>query len=257
LTIHPTAIVHPGAELGSGVRVGPYSIIEDQVVIGAGTEIGPHVVIKPFTTIGEDCRIFQFSSVGDVPQDLKFKGEETQLIIGNRNIIREYVTLNRGTAGGGGVTRLGDNNVILAYAHIAHDCIIGDNVVMSNGATLAGHIEVEDHAILGGLAAVHQFVKIGTYAIVGGKSAVAKDVPPYVIAAGNRARLYGLNLVGLKRKGFAQDTISALKRTYRLFFRSGLTIAQAQEAASRELPDIPEVNRFLAFIRKSQRGITR
>ena len=152
---------------------------------------------------------------------------------------------------------MGDNNVILAYAHIAHDCIISDNVVMSNGATLAGHIEVEDHAILGGLVAVHQFVKIGAYALVGGKSAIAKDVPPYVIAAGNRARLYGLNLVGLKRKGFAQDTISALKKTYRLFFRSGFTVSQALETAPKELPDIPEVRHFLAFVRKSRRGITR
>jgi UDP-N-acetylglucosamine acyltransferase len=257
MNIHPTAIVHKGAELGPEVTVGPYSIIHDHVVVGTGTEVGPHVVIKPFTTIGAHCKIYQFASVGEIPQDLKFKGEETQLIIGNNNIIREYTTLNRGTAGGGGVTRIGDNNVFLSYVHVAHDCLIGNNVIMSNCATLAGHIEIQDYAIISGLVAIHQFVKVGAYAFVGGKSAVVKDIPPYVIASGDRAKLYGLNLVGLKRRGFSSEVILALKKAYRLFFRSKLTIQQALEAASQELPDLPEVRRFVDFIQRSERGITR
>jgi UDP-N-acetylglucosamine acyltransferase len=257
MNIHSTAIVHPGAEINTGVRIGPYSIIEDDVVIDADTEIGPHVVIKSFTRIGSYCRIHQFSSIGDVPQDLKFAGEQTQLTIGDRNIIREYVTLNRGTAAGGGVTSLGNDNVILAYAHVAHDCIIGNKVIMSNCATLAGHISIDDYAIIGGLAAIHQFVRIGTHAFIGGKSAVTKDIPPYVIAAGDRAQLYGLNKVGLRRRGFSEETVAALKAAYRLFFRSGLTVHQALEHASRELPDTPEIQCFLKFIQNSKRGITR
>jgi UDP-N-acetylglucosamine acyltransferase len=257
MNIHPTAIVHKGADLGPDVTVGPYSIIYDHVVVGAGTEIGPHVVIKPFTTIGVHCKIYQFASVGEIPQDLKFKGEETRLTIGDNNIIREYTTLNRGTGGGGGVTRIGNNNVFLSYVHVAHDCLIGNNVIMSNCATLAGHIEIQDHAIISGLVAIHQFVRVGAYAFVGGKSAVVKDIPPYVIVSGDRARLYGLNLVGLKRKGFSSEVILALKKTYRLFFRSKLTIQQALKAAPQELPDVPEVRRFVDFIQSSERGITR
>jgi UDP-N-acetylglucosamine acyltransferase len=257
MSIHPTAIIHKGAELGTGVTVGPYTIIDDQVIIANDTTIGPHVVIKPFTTIGANCRIYQFASVGEIPQDLKFQGEATQLIIGDNNIIREYTTLNRGTGGGGGVTRIGSHNVFLSYVHVAHDCTIGNHVIMSNCATLAGHIEIQDHAIISGLVAIHQFVKVGAYAFVGGKSAVVKDVPPYVIASGDRARLYGLNLVGLRRKGFSSEVISALKKTYRLFFRSKLTVQQALGVAPQELPDISEVRCFVEFIRNSERGITR
>ena len=257
MNIHPTAIVHSGAELGRGVIVGAYSIIDDRVTIGDHTEIGPHVVIKPFTTIGENCRIYQFASVGEIPQDLKFKGEATQLIIGDNNVIREYTTLNRGTEGGGGITRIGNHNVLLSYVHVAHDCIIGNHVIMSNCATLAGHIEIQDHAIISGLVAIHQFVQIGAYSFVGGKSAVVKDVPPYVIASGDRAKLYGLNLVGLKRRGFSPEVIAALKKAYRLFFRSKLTVQQALNIAPQELPDIPEVHHFVEFIGNSKRGITR
>ncbi len=257
MSIHPTAVVHPGVELGPDVEIGPYTIIEDRVMIGANSRIGPHVVIKPFTSVGENCRIYQFASVGEEPQDLKYKGEETHLVIGDNNVIREYVTLNRGTAGGGGVTRLGDNNVILSYAHVAHDCIIGNNVIMSNCATLAGHIVIEDFAVVGGLAALHQFVRVGTHAFIGGKSAISKDVPPYVLAAGDRARLYGLNLVGLRRRGFSPSAVAALKQTYRHFFRSGYTFQQALKSAPDSLPDTEEVRRFIEFVKGSGRGITR
>ncbi len=257
MEIHPTAIVHPDAEMGPGVKVGPFSIVEENVSVGANSEIGPHVVIKPYTTIGKNCRIHQFSSIGEVPQDLKFRGEPTSLVIGDSTVIREFVTINRGTAGGGGMTRIGANNLILAYAHIAHDCIIGDNVLMSNCATLAGHITVDDHAVLGGLVAVHQFVRIGSYAFIGGKSAITKDVPPYTLAAGDRARLYGLNMVGLKRREFSPEIVTALKKTYRHFFRDGLTIRDALRTAPQELPDLNEVKKFVDFIANSKRGVTR
>ena len=188
--IHPTALVDPAAELASGVTVGPYSIIEGRVTIGPGTRIGPHVIIRDFTTIGANCRIFQFAVLGEIPQDLKFQGEESSLIIGDNNTIREFATMHRGTAGGGGVTRVGDNNLFMAYTHIAHDCLVGNGVIMSNAATLGGHILVEDHAILGGLSAVHQFCHIGRHAFIGGCSAVHRDVPPYAMAVGKIGRAH-------------------------------------------------------------------
>jgi len=257
MEIHPTAIVHPKAELGSGVKVGPYSAIAEDVSVGDHTEIGSHVVVRPYTTIGKNCRIYQFSSIGEIPQDLKFQGERTDLIIGDSTVIREFVTINRGTAGGGGATRIGEKNLIMAYAHIAHDCVTGNNVIMSNCATLGGHIEIGDYAALGGLVAVHQFVRIGAYAFIGGKSAITKDVPPYTLAAGDRARLYGLNVVGLRRRGFPPEVISALKKTYRHFFRSGSTLKAALQTAPQELPNLEEVRKFIEFIAISRRGITR
>jgi UDP-N-acetylglucosamine acyltransferase len=253
--IHPTAIVDQAAELGAGVTVGPYSIIQGRVSIGADTEIGPHVVIKEFTTIGARCRIFQFASLGEIPQDLKFKGEASQLIIGNDNTIREFATMHRGTAGGGGVTRVGEKNLFMAYTHIAHDCQVGNGVIMSNAATLAGHITVEDHAILGGLSAVHQFCRIGCYAFIGGCSAVHRDVPPFAMAVGNRAKLVGLNLVGLKRQGFADATLHQIKRAYELLFLSDLNLKEAITRVREELPGVPEVEHLLRFLEASERGL--
>ncbi len=253
--IHPTALVDKAAELAPGVSVGPYSIIQGQVVIGPDTEIGPHVVIKECTTIGARCRIFQFSSLGEIPQDLKFKGEESQLIIGDDNIIREFATMHRGTAGGGGVTRVGNGNLFMAYTHVAHDCIVGNHVIMSNAATLGGHIVVEDKAILGGLTAVHQFSRIGCHAFVGGASAVARDVPPYAMAFGNRAKLMGLNLVGLKRAGFSDATLQALKQAYETLFLSSLNMKEATQKVRQDLVHIPEVQHLLEFIESTERGL--
>ncbi len=255
--IHETALINSGAEIDSNVDIGAYSIIGDNVFIGSGTVIGPHVVIDPFTTIGRNCRIFQYAALGTVPQSLKFEGEKTYVKIGNGTIIREFVTIHRGTGFGGGITEVGEENFLMAYTHIAHDCRVGRKVVMANSATLAGHITIGDHATIGGLVAVHQFVKIGEYAFVGGKSAVVKDVPPYVIAAGDRAELHGLNSVGLKRHGFSPTTLSLLKKTYRIIFRIGLTMNEAIERVKAEVEQVPEVVNFIDFIKSSQRGVTR
>ncbi|MDP2861392.1 MAG: acyl-ACP--UDP-N-acetylglucosamine O-acyltransferase [Desulfobacterales bacterium] len=255
--IHDTALINSGAEIDSNVDIGAYSIIGDNVFIGSGTVIGSHVVIDPFVTIGRNCRIFQYAAIGAVPQSLKFEGEKTYVKIGNGTIIREFVTIHRGTGFGGGITEVGEENFLMAYTHIAHDCRVGRKVVMANSATLAGHITIGDHATIGGLVAVHQFVKIGEYAFVGGKSAVVKDVPPYVIAAGDRAELHGLNSVGLKRHGFSPTTLSLLKKTYRIIFRIGLTTNEAIERVRAEVEQVPEVVNFIDFIRSSQRGVTR
>lgn len=255
--IHPTAIVAEGARLGAGVEVGPCSIIEDGVEIGEGTWIGPHVVIRRHTTIGARCRLFQFGSIGEVPQDLKFKGETSRLVIGDGNTIREFVSLHRGTAGGGGVTRLGDGNLIMAYVHVAHDCQIGSGVVMANGASLSGHVEIEDRAVVGGLVGVHQFVRIGAFAFVGGASALVKDVPPYTLSAGNPQRLCGLNVVGLKRAGFAPEVVRALKEAYRIVVRERLLLEAALRKVEAEVEPLAEVRRFVEFVRASQRGIPR
>ena len=255
--IHETALINSGAEIDSNVDIGAYSIIGDNVFIGSGTVIGPHVVIDPFVTIGRNCRIFQYAAIGAVPQSLKFEGEKTYVKIGNGTIVREFVTIHRGTGFGGGITEVGEENFLMAYTHIAHDCRVGRKVVMANNATLAGHITIGDHATIGGLVAVHQFVKIGEYAFVGGKSAVVKDIPPYVIAAGDRAELHGLNSVGLKRHGFSPTTLSMLKKTYRIIFRIGLTMNEAIERVRAEVEQVPEVVNFIDFIRSSQRGVTR
>lgn len=255
--IHDKAIINSRAEIDSNVDIGAYSIIGDNVFIGSGTVIGPHVVIDPFVTIGRNCRIFQFAAIGAIPQSLKFEGEKTYVKIGNGTIVREFVTIHRGTGFGGGITEVGEENFLMAYTHIAHDCRVGRKVVMANNATLAGHITIGDHATIGGLVAVHQFVKIGEYAFVGGKSAVVKDVPPYVIAAGDRAELHGLNSVGLKRHGFSPTTLSLLKKTYRIIFRIGLTMNEAIERVRADVEQVPEVVNFIDFIRSSQRGVTR
>ena len=255
--IHPTAIIDPKADIDSNVEIGPYSIIEANVQIGSGTIVGPHVVIQSHVTIGPDCHIFQYASIGAVPQAIKFKGEKTILKIGRGTIVREFVTINRGTEFGGGITEVGEENFLMAYVHIAHDCKTGRRVILANNATLAGHIIIEDFVTIGGLVAIHQFVRVGNYAYIGGKSAVVKDIPPYVIAAGDRAKLHGLNSVGLKRAGFSQDTLSLLKKTYRILFRIGLTLNEAIERVKAEVDQVPEVVNLIKFIKSSQRGITR
>ena len=255
--IHPTAIIDAKANIDSNVEVGPYSIVGANVKIGQGTVIGPHVVIQPHVEIGPDCHIFQYASIGAVPQALKFQGEETYVKIGRGTVIREFVTVNRGTGFGGEITEVGEENFLMAYVHIAHDCKTGRNVILANNATLAGHIVIEDFVTVGGLVAIHQFVRIGNYAYIGGKSAVVKDIPPYVIAAGDRAKLHGLNSVGLKRHGFSQETLSSLKKAYRIIFRIGLTLNEAIERVKAEVEQVPEVNDLIRFIKSSERGITR
>ena len=253
--IHPTAIVDVRAQLGQGVTVGPYTIIQGRVVIGPETRIGPHVVIQDFTTIGARCRIFQFAVLGEIPQDLKFKGEESQLILGDDNTVREFATMHRGTAGGGGVTRIGRGNLFMAYTHVAHDCQVGNRVIMSNAATLGGHILVEDNAILGGLSAVHQFSRIGRHAFIGGCSAVHRDVPPYTMAVGNRAKLVGLNLVGLKRAGYTDASLQGLKRAYELLFLSEYNLKEAMDKVRQEFSHLPEIQHLLQFLETSERGL--
>lgn len=255
--IHKTALVSSTAEIGSGVEIGPYAVIGDTVQIGNDTTVGSHVVIEGYTRIGEQCKIFQFCSLGAVPQDLKFKDERTELIIGNNNTVREFVTINRGTPGGGGKTVLGNNNFLMAYAHVAHDCQIGNHVIIANAASLAGHIHIEDCAIIGGLVGIHQFVHIGCYAIIGGLTGVSKDVPPYMMAVGERAKLYGVNLIGLKRRGFPPDVIRELKTAYRIIFRSGLTVKKAFEKVDEENLTSAEVKHLVDFIKNSKRGVIR
>jgi len=255
--IDSTAIISPKAELGADVQIGAYSVIGDNVTIGAGTVIGPHVVIDPFVSVGSNCRIFQYAALGAIPQDLKFGGETSYVKIGNGCIIREFVTIHRGTALGAGVTEIGEECLLMNYVHIAHDCRIGRRVVMANNATLAGHITIGSHTTIGGLSAVHQFVKVGDYAFIGGMTGIPKDIPPYVIASGERARLHGLNLVGLKRFGFSQKTVKELKKAYRIIFRVGLTLTQAVERVRAEVDQVPEVVKFIEFIKASERGITR
>lgn len=255
--VHPTAIIEDGAQLDADVSVGAYSIIRAGVSIGSGTKVGPHVVIEGNTTIGCANEIFQFASIGAIPQDLKFHGEESYLTIGDRNKIREFTTIHLGTEDGGGKTVIGNDNLFMAYTHVAHDCVVKNHVILANAATLAGHVEVDDFAILGGMSAVHQFTRIGTHVMASGGSMIAQDVVPYVIVQGDRAKTVGLNLVGLKRRGFAKEELSALKKAYKLLFRSGMM----QEEALQEIeswPDIPAPVKILVdFVRQSERGIVR
>jgi UDP-N-acetylglucosamine acyltransferase len=255
--IHATAIVDPRAEIEADVEIGPYTVVSGDVHIGANSRIGSHVVIEPFVEIGENCQIFQYASIGAVPQSLKFEGEKTHVKIGSGTIIREFVTIHRGTGFGGGITEVGPDNFLMAYTHVAHDCRLGRNVVLANAATLGGHITIGDHATVGGLVAIHQFARVGEYAFVGGKAAVVKDIPPFMIAAGDRARLHGLNIVGLKRAGFTPEALMQLKKSYRLIFRIGLTLNEAIERVQAQVEQIPEVKRLIEFIKASQRGITR
>ena len=257
MKIHPTAVVAPDVELAGGVEIGPYAVVGPDVHIGENTVIGSHVVIEGHTDIGARCRIFQFASIGVQPQDLKFRGEPTRVVIGNDNTIREFVTIHRATVSDIGVTIMGDHNLIMAYSHIAHNCKLGNHVIMVNAANLAGHIHVEDYAIIGGLTGVHQFTRIGAHCIIGGASAISKDVAPYLLVSGNRAKPHGLNLIGLKRRGFKEGTIRALKDAYRLIFRSSLLLRTAIEKVRNEVEDCPEVRHFVEFIEQSKRGICR
>ncbi len=252
--IHPTALVDPSAELAPGVVVGPYSIIGPNVRVGARTRIAGHVLIERDTSVGEECTIHQGAILGTDPQDLKYMGEPTTLVVGDRTVIREYATLNRGTIASG-VTRVGSDCMLMAYTHVAHDCHLGNHVILSNAVNMAGHVSIGDWAIVGGLTPIHQFVRIGAHAFVGGATRVAKDVPPYVKAAGSPMQLYGLNSVGLQRRGFPEEVRRELKRAYRLFFASNHNIKQALERAREELRAIPEVEVFLSFFENSERGV--
>jgi UDP-N-acetylglucosamine acyltransferase len=252
--IHPTAIVDPRAELGQGVEVGPFAIVGPGVSVGDGSRIGPHATLERNVRLGAGVRVGQGAVLGGDPQDLKYRGEESWVEVGDGTVIREYTTVNRGTAATG-VTRIGARCFVMTYVHVAHDCHIGDQVIIANGTQLAGHVTVHDRATLSGLVAVHQFVTVGSHAFVGGCSRVNQDIPPFVRAVGNPVELYGLNSIGLQRAGFDHETVRALKRLYRLFFNSELNLSQAADRARSELPRLPEVEQFLEFVLRSQRGV--
>ena len=255
--VHPTAIVHPGARLGVNVSIGAYSIVGEHVVVGDDTWIGPHVVINGHTRIGRENRIFQFCSLGEIPQDKKYNGEPTRLEIGDNNTIREFCTLNCGTAQDAGVTRVGSDNWIMAYVHLAHDCQVGDSTIFANNAQLAGHVHVGDFAILGGFTVVHQFVRIGAHSITAMGSILLQDLPPCVTAAGNTAKPYGINSEGLKRRGFSTEAIAALKRAYKLIYRSGMVLDEARIKIAEEASIQPEVRLLADFLSVPGRGIIR
>lgn len=255
--IHPTAILEPGARVAAGVEIGPYAVIGAEVEIAEGCRIGPHVVITGETRIGPNCRVWQFSSIGEAPQDKKYAGEATRLEVGANNTIREFCTLNRGTAQGGGVTRIGNDNWIMAYAHIAHDCQIGDRTVFANNAQLAGHVQVGDDAILGGFTVVHQFCRIGAHSITGMGTIVLQDIPPYVKASGNPARPYGINSEGMQRRGFSRDELAAVKRAYRTLYRSSLTLDEAKQALAEASRAEPRLELLVEFVAAPGRGIIR
>ena len=255
--IHPTALVAPEAQLAADVTVGAYAVIGPQVRIGAASVIAPHVVIEGRTTIGARNHVFQFASVGAVPQDLKYHGEDSELRIGDDNRIREFCTLQPGTEGGGMLTRIGDGNLLMNYAHIAHDCRLGDRIIVANATQLGGHVIIEDGVVVGALSGIHQFVRLGESAIIGAGSMVSQDVPPFCNATGDRARLHGLNTIGLKRRGLTDDVIQALKRAYRLMFQSKLRAVEAIARIRAEIPGVAEVERFTAFVESSARGVCR
>lgn len=255
--IHSTALVEAAAKIAEDVEIGPYSIVGPHVEIGAGCRIGPHVVITGHTRIGANNRIYQFASLGEVPQDKKYAGEPTRLEIGDNNTIREFCTLNIGTVQDGGVTRIGNDNWIMAYVHFAHDCQIGNHTIFANNAQLAGHVVVDDYAILGGFTGVHQFCRIGAHVITGGSSVVLKDVPPYVMASGNPAKPFGINVEGLKRRGFNAEAIAELKRAYKTVFRSGATVDDALTALAQQVEDCPQVQPLIEFLQVPGRGIIR
>jgi UDP-N-acetylglucosamine acyltransferase len=260
MNIHPTALVDPAAELDSTVTVGPYVIIEKGVSIGRDTVIKPHSVLTGPTTIGGFNVIGPFATIGAPPQDLKYKGEETELVIGDNNQIREYVSMHRGTAGDRGITSVGSGNLLMGYVHIAHDCVVGNSAILANGATLAGHVQVEDHAIIGGLVAVHQFTRIGAYSYIGGLSGISKDVPPFIIVSGTRKhmRVSGVNKIGLRRRGFDSDSLKKLDRAYKIIFMTpGLLLQEALEQAAAEVGDCEPVDQLITFFRASKQGVIR
>ena len=253
--VDPTARVAPGAALGPGVRIGPYCVVGPHVTLGAGTALESHVILDGHTVLGSGNRLFPFSSVGLIPQDLKYRGEPSRLEIGDRNVVREFVTIHLGTAGGGGVTRIGCDNLLMAYAHVAHDCRIGDRTILANAATLAGHVEVGDYATIGAFSGVHQFCRVGVHAFVGGYTVATKDVLPYSKTVGNRACIYGVNTLGLQRRGFTRETIAAIRQAYRLLLQSRLNATDALARLEAEGPHTPETRRLVEFIRCSSRGV--
>lgn len=255
--IHPSAIVDAGADIADGVDIGPFSIIGPEVQIGPGTVIGPHVVIRGPTRIGCGNRIFQFASVGEDPQDKKYRGEITRLEIGDRNVIREYATLHRGTLQDKGVTRIGSDNLLMAYTHVAHDCIIGDGVIMANGASLAGHVTVDDYAILGGFSLIHQFCRIGRHSFSGMGSVISRDIPPYVMVGGSPTRPRGINNVGMERRGFEPEAILQVKRAFKLIYKSRLKLEEAIESLAAMTELAPEIQPMVDFLRQSGRSIIR
>ena len=260
-TIHPTAIVDPKAQLGEGVEIGAYSIVGPDVVIGDRTWVGPHVVIEGHTTIGSDNKFFQFSSIGAPPQDKKWNGEPTRLEVGDRNTIREFCTFNLGTVQDKGVTKLGNDNWISAYVHLAHDCVVGNNTIFSNNAQMAGHVEIGDWVIMSGYANVHQFCKIGAHAFVGMSTSLTQDVPPYVLLNGNPAQAHGINIEGLKRRGFTREQINALRQSYKILYRSGHTLEEAKAALLEQEQSTPDaaqqIRAFREFLDTASRGIVR
>jgi UDP-N-acetylglucosamine acyltransferase len=255
--IDARAIIDPRACLASDVTVGPFSVIGADVEIDAGTWVGPHVVINGPTRIGRDNKIFQFASIGEAPQDKKYAGEPTRLEIGDRNVFREYCTVNRGTASGNGYTRVGNDNLIMAYVHIAHDCVLGNHVIFANAASLAGHVTVGDHAILGGFAIVHQFCRIGAHSFCAMGSVINRDVPPYVMVSGHMAEPHGINAEGLRRRGFSAETIREIRRAYRLIYRSSLTLGEALAQLEAGAAEWPELRLLASFLSGSARGIVR
>lgn len=257
MSIHPTAIVHPGARIGADVEIGPYSIVGEHVEIGDRTWIGPHVVVTGRTRIGVDNRFFQFSSIGEAPQDKKYAGEPTRLEIGDRNTIREFCTFNCGTAQDAGVTRLGNDNWIMAYVHVAHDCQVGSNTIFANDTQLAGHVHVGDWVILGGFTGVHQFVRIGAHSMTAVGTKLVQDLPPYVMASGNPAAPHGINSEGLKRRGFSPESVMAIRRAYKTLYKSGLRLEEARDAIHAEIAAVPELAPLHDFLAQPGRGIVR
>lgn len=255
--IHPTAIVHPGARLDAGVEIGPYTVIGEHVTVGEGTTIGAHAVVTGHTQIGRDNRIFQFTSLGEAPQDKKYAGEPTRLEIGDRNTIREFCTLNAGTIQDAGVTRVGNDNWIMAYVHIAHDCVVGDRVIFANCTQLAGHVHVEDWVILGGFTGIHQFCRLGAHSMTAIGSVVVHDLPPYVMAQGDTAKAHGLNTEGLKRRGFSAEAIAGIRKAYKTLYRSGLTLDEARQALMVQAAECAEVAPLAEFLGLATRGIVR
>jgi UDP-N-acetylglucosamine acyltransferase len=255
VTIHPTALVERGAELAEGVSVGAYAIVGPEVRVGAGTSIGSHTILEGRAEIGVECRIGSHVIIGAPPQDVKYHGEPTRVLIGDQTLVREFATIHRASTGGSGVTRVGPECFLMAYTHVAHDCQLGEGVIMANLASLAGYVEIGRYVMIGGMSGVHQFVRIGEYAILGAMSGALQDIPPYVKAHGNLAKLFGLNVIGLRRHGFSAEAIHALKKAYRILFASDLNTSQALAQLEQELSGFPEVQRLIDFVKRSQRGI--
>lgn len=254
--IHRTAVVAPGAKLADGVNIGPYCIVGKGVKLGKNTQLLSHVIIEE-TEMGKNCIVYPFTTIGLPPQDTKYNGEKTKVKIGDKNIIREYITIHRASVGGDSVTEIGNDNFLMAYVHVAHDCKIGNSIAMANATTLAGHVVIEDFAIIGGLVAVHQFARIGTYSMVGGFSGVGQDIPPYTTASGSRAKLYGLNIIGLRRHGFEESIIRNLKQAYKILFRSKFTLKEAIDKVKLETKQSKEIKHLIKFLEQNRRGICR